>query len=265
MAKKITRDQLRHFMASDQQPYLVNTLNSLIDAARQNGFNIGGQTYQDQDGQQLRTRVRSRAPADWAQCVSLDNVDPFGIVEVYGGSYDQDTDEVILLVRKCTTVTPGLIWAGNESYDLYAGLPGWVRMVNPYAPVMVRTSGTVVFNDRVGISTTGNDFVQSLSAGYLRAVSDQQPTTNYAPVIKDDIIAPFVGKTTAAVAIGALGTVEVWSLPSGTTLTSSASLTDAGRTVSALFLYGGTTGAGKWVELTPHKFGIVATVITCPS
>lgn len=269
MKNRLTRDQLRHFAQSDNQPYLVNTLNAMIDLCRANGIPVGSGWNTFQEGSFEFPAVRSRRPADWVQVSSsIDNVDPFGIVEVYGGAFSDVTREITVTVRKATTTTPGLLYAGNEDYALHAGLPGWVRVINPYAPVVVRTGPTdspssATFWDRVGVDNVGDDFVSSIADGYLRAVSASQPSTGYVPVIRDLIMGPMVGKSTAAVNKGALGNVEVWSLPSGTTLSSASSLTDSGVSTMALFLFGSCPGADKWIELTPHYFGLVATVMDC--
>lgn len=70
-----------------------------------------------------------------------------------------------------------------------------------------------------------------------------------------------VGKCDADVSQGALGTVSIYS---GTSVTTSADLTDTTDNVSALFLLGDGT-SGDWVVLFPVSFGYIAVNAECPA
>jgi hypothetical protein len=104
--------------------------------------------------------------------VSDDDVQEFGIVEVYGASMEHDGP--VLQVRLRTTETAQL-YAGNEDYILTQGGQGWVKVVSPFEPVIVRSDGSPVFLSKVRV-TTGEDIVRATALS-SRLVSLTLPNT----------------------------------------------------------------------------------------
>lgn len=83
----------------------------------------------------------------WLRCISDADVDPFSVVEVYGSEFDDD--ELILHVR--TPQGSAFDLAVNEDNELILDTPGWVRLLTPYSPGVVRYEGDdPAFGDMLG-------------------------------------------------------------------------------------------------------------------
>lgn len=239
MRRYLARDQLRRVQC-EAVPFLEQTLNGLVDAAHQNGFNIGRRSFQDQFGQNLRPLPRSLSPADWVSCFSQDAIPAFGLAEVWDGSWDSDLNEWIIQVRK-STGNPQL-FAAVEDYDVGAGQYGWCRLVNPYVPRKVNFYGaTPAWYDELQVSGTS---VKSGNGGQLVCVG-RADTEGQVAVLQLVGAPPLKGQTTALHAKGTTQTVNIYrrkTNPKGLeTFT-------AGDTVQAYNTWG-TVAGGKWVAV----------------
>lgn len=158
-----SRETIRHIKGKD--PVLVDTLNTLIDTARGSSVPPGQHTFAEQTGPVNRSKAGTREL--WFRCQSDDEVEPFGIVEVYDAVQD---DQGIILKVKIATSDDGRLFAGNEDYKLFADSEGWVKLITSYEPVLVRSSGSgFTFLDELGVD---DDVVVADASGeILRAAS----------------------------------------------------------------------------------------------
>lgn len=142
---------------SDTIRWKGSIVNMLFDAIRFRDVPPGPNFHRDRDGSTGRRRSTSADQLSWVRCKSDDNIAEYSIVEVYDA--DADSDGLILYVRRVTTAAT--VFAANENYPLWmtsgtgtgtAQAQGWVKLVNPYEPVLINASEAVAFLDNLDVN-----------------------------------------------------------------------------------------------------------------
>lgn len=111
-------------------------VNALVDMMRDRGVARTAYSMTDSGGGAVRGKSQSRDRLSWVRCYSDDDIPAFSVVEVYDGRLD--SDGIILQVRKVAAFADVKLFAGTEEYALTADGYGWVKLITPYEPVVVR-------------------------------------------------------------------------------------------------------------------------------
>jgi hypothetical protein len=122
--------------------------NALLDKAKANQTQPPGPDWYESGHESAQKQAATRARILWWPCLSDDDMPPFSVVEVYDSS--PAGADFYFRVRKANPSSRAAQYGGNEDYDLHAGTPedgpfGWVKLVTPYDPVVMRSSGSVSF------------------------------------------------------------------------------------------------------------------------
>ncbi len=141
---------------SDQFPRVPNDtivnrwrsglVNQMFDVLRYRGLPPAPYTSGDPYDYTTRQPPRTRDELSWIRCVSDDDADPWSVLEIYDATLDEDG--IVLKVRENDG---GELFAANENYELFADTPGWVKLVNPYEPVIIAASEDIAFKDDLDI------------------------------------------------------------------------------------------------------------------
>ncbi len=205
----------------------------------------------------------------WQRCKSDQDCGEFGIVEIYDGEFDQG--DYYLKVRPVSynAVGPAVLYAGNEQYPLKAGCDGAVKIAGPYDAIRVRSDDALTFMQACS-PAIGSERLRADVSGMFLAVtaSDESwgsSVPHLTPVIMAIVPPALVGKTSGTVLMGQQGVVEIWAPAPGVNVQSVSDLSDTGRSMDALFLFGGAATGGMWVGLNFTGWHWVAYVIQCPA
>lgn len=257
MAKSISqsRDGLSRLFAKDRLS--ARQLNALMDLAPSRLPAEPG-CLTDQFGTARRPQLKSRDA--WMRVKCDDDVPPFGIVEVYNGSWVDG--DYYLQVRKVTDT--GRVFAASEDYHLYPGGDGWARLVTAFAPVQVRAVASMSFLQYADV-TTGDDRITESRGGPFIVVST---TETLSGTFKTGIVlhtgAPgLLGKTGGPVVQGQMADVHLYAPIAGRAVSSWSDLADTGETVPALFPFGSAPALTAWVGLIDVSYVWAAYVIEC--
>src|SRR6185437_1782176 len=117
----------------------------MVDAASDHGNPLGPNTLQDQHGAVQKKTTWQRQL--WWPCKSDDIVCPYGIVEIY----DAEPGGVDFYFKVRLATADASQYGGNEAYQLCPGEFGWIKLITPYEPVVVRSKGTIAFLQTLGI------------------------------------------------------------------------------------------------------------------
>jgi hypothetical protein len=239
MRTRLSRDQLT-LTYCERDAFLQDTLNAMIEANRRNGFNPATRSNQDDWTHAVMPPIRSRSPADWVQCQSLDAIPAFGICQVYGGHFDSTVGDVILSVQKVQDNAK--MFAAAEFYGVQASGYGWVRLLNPYVPRRVNYYGSSpAWFDELTVTNTS---VTSGNGGQLLCVGTADAEGHVAVMTTVGTLI-LKGQTTTTHAKGQTKTVAIYRR--GLNVKGMETFT-AGDTVQAYNTFA-TVAAGKWVAV----------------
>lgn len=148
--KSLTRSQLQKLRSGTDVRKLRPVLNAIIEFVNSSERPPGVNTRSDSSGTVIREHRHSLDELSWVRCESLDAAPAYSILEVYDG--EMDAQGLIVKVRSALDgVSSDFEYAGNEDYELEAGGTGWVKLINPYHPVLVQADGNVTFLEDVTI------------------------------------------------------------------------------------------------------------------
>jgi len=226
MPEIVSIDNLQSFKRGS---YLKRpVVNALIEVARAKGLPPGRGDFNDGSGPVRRRQGHTRDALSWLRCESDDAARPFSIVEVYDARLDRDG--VVLIVREVVTFELGMILAGNEDYDLYASSDGWVKLINPYEPVIVNVDDAsipIVFGDFLSV-TSINVTYDSSNTGLLALTSESGTGTDVSGTGSDAGSGP--GNIPRVAVLGLSGSGSTVAMGRATTGISAASNSLTGAT-----------------------------------
>jgi len=167
-------------------------VNAVFDAVRFRDVPQGPHGRGDRSGNQTRPRPYAKDHLSWHRCISSDNVDPFSIVEVYDSTVDATGPLLKVNIEgtgtgsgTATTSITEKLYAGNEQYTLIRGKPGWVKLITPYEPVLVRASLDTQFYDDLEID--GSAVTPGAATGLIALSprnSEERCYVLYQPIAK---------------------------------------------------------------------------------